>query len=370
MVTKFHQPHPLPDFSPPVRGRAITDNPAGRFEDKRKERDADAFDALLKAEEESVEKQIPTQTFRDSSRTIVTSNDSPDIGMDLTVNPYRGCEHGCVYCFARPTHEYLGMSAGLDFESKIFVKHEAAALLREKLNSRSWQPAVIFFSGITDPYQPLERKLRITRSCLEVLNEFGNPVAMISKNALVTRDVDVLGEMAQRDLVAVNLSVTTLDNKLSRAMEPRASRPDMRLRAIETLAKAGVPTGVMIGPVLPGLTDHEIPAILKAAADAGASTANYTMLRLPYGVKDLYEKWAHANFPDRAEKMLRRLREMHGGKLYDSEFGHRMRGEGKHAEQIESIFNLYRNRYGLTKPKKLSLEHFNRNAGHGQLGLF
>lgn len=367
---KFRPPHPLPGFTPPVRGRGALDNPAGRFEDKRKECEAETFDALLEAEADEADKQIPTQVFHDASRTIVTSNDSPDTGMDLTINPYRGCEHGCIYCYARPTHEYLGMSAGLDFESKIFVKHEAASLLREKLASRSWQPHVIFFSGITDPYQPLERKLKITRGCLQVLHEFGNPAALISKNHLVMRDVDILGEMATRNLVGVNLSVTTLDAKLSRVMEPRASRPEMRLRAIETLAKAGVPTGVMIGPVLPGLTDHEIPAILKAAADAGATCAGYTMLRLPYGVKDLFQHWLHEHFPDRAEKVLRRLREMHGGKLYDSDFGHRMRGEGEHADQISNLFNVCRNRYGLNQQVELSVAHFNRNGGQGQLGLF
>ncbi|HTQ99712.1 MAG TPA: PA0069 family radical SAM protein [Candidatus Acidoferrum sp.] len=367
---KIHYPHPLPDFTPPVRGRGALDNPAGRFEHKRHEADADAFDAMLDAELEQETRQIPTQVFRDQSRTIVTSNDSPDIGMDLTVNPYRGCEHGCIYCFARPTHEYLGMSAGLDFESKLFVKHDAAALLREKLSSRNWQPHVLFFSGITDPYQPLERKLKITRACLQVLNEFGNPAALISKNHLVMRDVDVLGEMAARGLVSVFLSITTLDSRLARLMEPRASRPAMRLRAIETLAKAGVPTGVMIGPVLPGLTDHEIPAILEAAADAGAGNAGYTMLRLPYGVKDLFQHWLHEHFPDRAEKVLRRLREMHGGKLYDSAFGHRMRGEGQHAEHIASVFKVYRNRYGLTRRAQLSLHHFNREAAWGQQSLF
>ncbi|HEY0963263.1 MAG TPA: PA0069 family radical SAM protein, partial [Pseudomonadales bacterium] len=330
----FRKPHELPSFSPPVRGRGALDNPAGRFEDKTHETDAETFDALLEAEAAELDRQVPTQVFRDSSRTIVTSNDSPDVGIDFTANPYRGCEHGCIYCFARPTHEYLGMSAGLDFETKIFVKHEAAALLREKFSSRSWQPHTIMFSGITDCYQPLERKLKITRACMEVLRDFGNPAALITKNHLVMRDTDIFAEMAPRDLVLVNLSITTLDASLARLMEPRASRPDMRLRAIETLAKAGVPVGVMIGPVLPGLTDHEIPAILKAAADAGAVTAGYTMLRLPYGVKDLFQSWAHAHFPDRAEKILRRLREMHGGKLYDSEFGHRMHGEGKHADQI------------------------------------
>ncbi len=366
----YNKPHPLPSFSAPVRGRGALANPSGRFEDKTHETDAETFNALLEADADIVDKQIPTQVFRDTSRTIVTSNDSPDVGMDFTINPYRGCEHGCIYCYARPTHEYLGMSAGLDFESKIFVKHDAATLLREKLGSRAWQPKVIFFSGITDPYQPLERKLKITRSCLEVLREFRNPAALISKNHLVMRDVDIFADMAARNLVHVNLSITTLDAKLARVMEPRASRPDMRLRALETLAKAGVPVGVMIGPVLPGLTDHEIPAILKAAADAGAGSAGYTMLRLPYGVKDLFQTWLHEHFPDRAEKVLRRLREMHDGKLYDSEFNHRMRGSGKHAQQIEDLFNLYRNRYGLTQFAQLATEHFDRNAGKGQLGLF
>src|SRR5687768_4741887 len=191
----YQKPHPLPDFTPPVRGRGALGNPAGRFEQKRKETEAETFDALLEAEADVAEKQIPTQIFRDASRTIISSNDSPDVGVDLTINPYRGCEHGCIYCYARPTHEYLGMSAGLDFESKIFVKHEAAALLREKLSSRGWQPRVVSFSGITDPYQPLERKLGITRSCLQVLHEFGNPAALISKNHLIMRDVDILQQM-------------------------------------------------------------------------------------------------------------------------------------------------------------------------------
>jgi DNA repair photolyase len=203
-----------------------------------------------------------------------------------------------------------------------------------------------------------------------VLRDFRNPVALISKNHLVMRDVDIFSELAARDLVAVNLSITTLDAKLARLMEPRASRPDMRLRAIETLAKAGVPVGVMIGPVLPGLTDHEIPAILKAAAAAGAQSAGYTMLRLPYGVKDLFQTWLNEHFPDRAEKVLRRLREMHGGKLYDSEFAHRIRGSGKHAEQIEELFKLYRNKYDLNRFAPLATEHFDRGAGQGQLGLF
>lgn len=366
----FRKPHSLPSFSPPVRGRGALDNPAGRFEDTTHETDAETFNALLEAEHASTERQLATQVFRDSSRTIVTSNDSPDVGVDFTVNPYRGCEHGCIYCFARPTHEYLGMSAGLDFETKIFVKYDAAALLREKFSSRAWEPRTIMFSGITDCYQPLERKLKITRACLEVLRDFRNPAAIITKNHLVMRDIDILAELAERRLILVNMSVTTLDPKLARVMEPRTSRPEMRLRAIETLSKAGVPVGVMIGPVLPGLTDHEIPAILKASADAGARTAGYTMLRLPYGVKDLFQTWLAEHFPERAEKILRRLREMHGGKLYDSEFEHRMQGAGKHAEQIADLFRLYRQRYGLNRGVELSTADFDRGAGQGQLGLF
>jgi DNA repair photolyase len=366
---KYHKPHP-PAFTPPVRGRGALDNPSGRFEQKRFETDAETFNALLEVGEEEIDQQIPTQVFRDTSRTIVTSNNSPDVGIDFTANPYRGCEHGCIYCFARPTHEYLGMSAGLDFETKIFVKHEAATLLREKLSSRSWQPQVIMFSGITDCYQPLERKLKITRACMEVLRDFGNPAVIVTKNHLVMRDVDIFPQMAARNLISISLSVTTLDARLSRLMEPRASRPEMRLRAIETLAKAGVPVSVMIGPVLPGLTDHEIPTILKAASEAGARSAGYVMLRLPYGVKDLFQNWLQEHFPDRAEKVLRRLREMHGGKLYDSEFSHRMHGSGQHADQIETMFKVYCKRYGLTKPVKLSVEHFDKGAGVGQLGLF
>lgn len=353
-----------------LSGRGALENPAGRFEPLQVEADAEAIDALLEDAKDEPPRQIKTQVFRDKSKSVISSNDSPDIGMEATLNPYRGCEHGCIYCYARPTHEYLGLSAGLDFETKIFAKPEAPRLLQEKLQSKNWEPKVIFLSGVTDPYQPLERKLKITRGCLEVLADFRNPVAFITKNHLVTRDIDILSEMAKLDLAAVNLSVTTLDRKLARVMEPRASTPPMRLKAIEQLAKAGVPVNVMIGPVLPGLTEHEMPAILEAAANAGARSAGYTMLRLPYGVKDLFQTWLHEHFPDRAEKVLNRIRSIRDGKLNNAEFGSRMRGEGFHADQISMIFDLSRKKHGLTKRTSLSVEHFRRGARDAQMSLF
>jgi DNA repair photolyase len=332
--------------------------------------DAETYDALREACPEDDEKQISTEVFRDASRTIVSTNDSPDIGMEATINPYRGCEHGCIYCYARPTHEYLGLSAGLDFETKIFAKPDAAQLLEKKLASRAWRPKTVTLSGVTDPYQPLERKLKITRGCLEVLRDFGNPAAMITKNHLVTRDIDIFKAMAAKRTIAVNISVTTLDGTLARAMEPRASRPEMRLRAIETLAREDIPVGVMIGPVLPGLTEHEIPAIIKAVADAGACSAHYTMLRLPYGVKDLFQTWLAEHYPDRAKKILNRIREMRDGKLYDGEFGTRMRGTGIQADHIGKMFDLYKKRYNLNRPVRLSTASFRRIEDREQLSLF
>lgn len=362
------KPHTFENLS----GRGALENPAGRYEPLQVEEDAEALAAIPQAEdgEEWQPRQIKTQVFRDKSKSIISTNDSPDIGMEATLNPYRGCEHGCIYCFARPTHEYLGMSAGLDFETKIFAKPDAAKLLAEKLQSPGWQPKVIFMSGVTDSYQPLERKMKITRSCLEVLHEFRNPVSFITKNHLVTRDIDILSEMAKLDLCSVNMSVTTLDRKLARLMEPRASTPPMRLKAIEQLSAAGIPVNVMIGPVVPGLTEHEIPAILEAAKKAGAVSAGYTMLRLPYGVKDLFQTWLHEHYPDRAEKVLNRIRSIRDGKLNDGEFGSRMRGEGFHATQISQIFDLMRLKFQLTKRVKLSTAHFNVKAREKQMSLF
>jgi DNA repair photolyase len=314
---------------------------------------------------------VPTRLFPDQSRTIIATNDSPDVGMEATVNPYRGCEHGCIYCYARPGHEYFGLSAGLDFESKIFVKYQAPQLLEKALQAKSWAPKTVFFSGVTDCYQPVERDLRLTRQCLEVLRDFRNPVALITKNQLVTRDIDILAEMAAWNGAYVSLSVTTLDGRLSRLMEPRASQPALRLKAVEALARAGIPVGIMIGPTIPGLTDHEIPAILKAAADAGARRAHYTMLRLPYGVKDHFQTWLQEHFPERAAKVLGHIREVRDGALYTSAFGSRMTGTGPYAEYIANMMKMFKKTYGLdTRHPPLSAAHFDRDARNPQGRLF
>lgn len=358
-----------------ARGRGSLENPVGRFEKQSRERSED--DLANQAEwdsyeEEDISGQIKTQTFPDATRTIITTNDSPDVGMEATINPYRGCEHGCIYCYARPGHEYLGLSAGLDFETKIFVKYDAPMLLAKELQAKSWQPRTIFFSGVTDCYQPLERELKITRSCLEVCREFGNPCAIVTKNQLVVRDLDILSDMAAYDAAHVSISVTSLDGRVARLMEPRASQPRLRLAAIEKLAKAGISVGVMIGPVVPGLTDHEIPAILKAASEAGATTAHYTMLRLPYSVKEHFQIWLRENFPDRAECVLSHVRDTRGGKLYESAFGVRMTGEGVYADQVADMMALFKKRYGLDKRRRrpLSIARFNRSARDSQMSLF
>ncbi|MGZ9097635.1 MAG: PA0069 family radical SAM protein [Micavibrio sp.] len=351
-------------YRPKIRGRGALENPTSRFERLAFSLEPDPDDLDGEA------KQLKTQVFRDSSRTIISTNDSPDIGMEATINPYRGCEHGCIYCYARPTHEYLGLSAGLDFETKIFAKPDAPKLLEEKLKSPSWQPKVVTLSGVTDCYQPIERSLKITRGCLEVLADFRNPVAIITKNHMVMRDIDLFQELASYDAASVNLSITTLENSLSRRMEPRASVPAMRLKAIEALAKAGVPVGIMIGPVLPGLTEHEIPAILESVASAGAQSAHYTMLRLPYGVKDIFQTWLQEHYPDRADKVLNRVRSMRDGNLNDPEFGTRMTGKGFYADQISQIFDLYKKRYHLNRRHSLSTASFRRNARDQQLSLF
>ncbi|MFP6640796.1 MAG: PA0069 family radical SAM protein, partial [Myxococcota bacterium] len=266
---------------------------------------------------------------------------------DVSLNPYRGCEHGCIYCYARPTHEYLGFSAGLDFETRLLVKTDAPELLRKKLSSKRWQPQVLGLSGVTDPYQPIERQTRLTRNCIEVLTEFRNPVDIITKSALVTRDIDLLEELARHEAVCVTLSITTLDSDLHRVMEPRAAAPSQRLRAITRLARAGIPTRVMVAPVIPGLTDHELPAILAAAAQAGARYAGYTLIRLPHVVASLFEAWIERHRPERAAKVLSRIRSIRGGRMNDSSFESRMRGRGIFAEQIEQLFRTGTRRSAL-----------------------
>jgi DNA repair photolyase len=346
-----------------IRGRGAPENPANRFEQIQYEPDPEA--------REEDEPAPRTQFFRDTTRRIIATNESPDVGFTHSVNPYRGCEHGCIYCFARPFHEYLGLSAGLDFETKIFVKDGAAELLRRELSARSWQPTPIAMSGVTDPYQPVERRLRITRGCLEVLAEFRNPVGIVTKNHLVTRDADLLGDLAGHGAAAVHISLTTLDEKLQRVMEPRTSSPARRLAAVRSLSEAGVPVGVLLAPIVPGLTDHEIPALLEAAAAAGATSAGFIPLRLPHAVAGMFERWLETHFPDRKEKVLGRIREIRGGDLYDSRYGVRMRGEGVYADHMRALFQTSRRRHGLDFERRpLSTASFRVPAAGGQMALF
>ena len=347
----------------PIHGRGAAGNPRNRFEKLSYEPDQDWSEA---------EDPAPaTQFLKDPSRSIITYNDSPDVGFDASVNPYRGCEHGCVYCYARPTHEYLGFSAGLDFETKILVKENAPDLLRRELSSTSWKPQVVAISGVTDPYQPVERRLGLTRRCLEAFLECRNPVAIVTKNYLVTRDLDVLAGLARYEAAAVFLSVTTLDGNLARIMEPRTSHPSRRLAAIEALAQAGVPAGVMVAPVIPALTDHELPSIIAAAARAGARFAGYIPLRLPHGVAPLFEQWLMQNARERKAKVLNRIRSIRGGRLNDPNFGSRMTGEGIFAKQVAAMFSLACRKAGIDGGKpNLSTAAFRRPASTAQLSLF
>jgi DNA repair photolyase len=348
--------------SNPRRGRGAQNNPKNRFTALEYVRDEEGCD-------EEIRPQV-TEVFRDTSRTIIARNNSPDVGFDASVNPYRGCEHGCIYCYARPTHEYLGFSAGLDFETKILAKMDAPVRLRQALSSPRWKPEVIAMSGVTDAYQPLERHLKLTRGCLHVLAEFRNPVSIITKNQLVTRDIDILSELARYHAASVMLSITTLDDKLRRLLEPRASHPEHRLKAIQMLSEAGIPVGVMVAPIIAGLNDVEIPAIIKAAVQAGAQRAGYTHLRLPHGVAPLFEQWLEQHMPTKKDKVLNRVRALRGGQLNEKAFGKRMRGEGIFAEQIASLFKLACRQAGLanTAPA-LSTDAFRRPAGP-QLTLF
>ena len=339
-----------------IGGRGSSHNPRNRFE-------------TLAVVPDGAPVGPATRFLKDTSRSIISYNDSPDVGFDASVNPYRGCEHGCIYCYARPTHEYLGFSAGLDFESRILVKERAPELLRRELASPRWKPQVVALCGVTDPYQPVERGLELTRGCLKVLAAFRNPVAIVTKNHLVTRDLDVLKELAARDAAVVFISVTTLDRDLCGRMEPRTSQPQLRLSAIRALSEAGIPVGVLAAPVVPALTDHELPAILAAAAEAGAACAGYSLLRLPFGVKDLFERWLEENYPDRKEKVLNRVREIRGGRLNDAGFKTRMRGQGIFAEQVEALFRTTCRKLGLTR-RTWNLSTASFRAPSDQLSLF
>jgi DNA repair photolyase len=333
-------------------GRGTLLNPSSRFDRLSFEPDLEPGPDDLVAH---------TEFFRDTTRSLITANDSPDIPFQFSINPYRGCEHGCVYCYARPYHEYLGLSAGLDFETKIFVKADAPELLRRELGRRSWKGEPLGLSGVTDCYQPAERRLGLTRRCLEVMVECRQPVGAITKSALVARDADLFGELAQHRAADVCVTITTLDESLRRALEPRAATADARLDGLARLAERGVPVGVMVAPVIPGLTDHEIPRILERAREAGASFAGFTLLRLPHGVGALFDRWLTAHVPNQREKVLGRLRQVRHGHLTDSRFGHRMSGDGPLAGLVTQLFERARERTGLlARPRPLSSAAFRR----------
>jgi DNA repair photolyase len=295
-------------------------------------------------------RRVPTQFLPDASRSVITSNASPDVPFRYSINPYRGCEHGCAYCYARPSHELLGMNAGLDFESRILVKHDAPQRLREELAHERWRGELIAISGVTDCYQPAEREFRLTRGCLEVMLEARQSLGIITKNALVLRDLDLLAPLAEQNLAHVFISLTTLDADLARTMEPRTATPAARLRAIRELSAAGVPTGVMTAPIIPGLNDQEIPALLEAAREAGAQSAGYVLLRLPLAVRPIFEDWVMRSFPDKAPRVLSLIRETRGGRLNESQFGRRMRGAGNYAQGIANTFAVFRRKFGLEGP--------------------
>jgi len=348
--------------SGPIHGRGAAINPPNRFERLHVAVDPDC------PPEERPHPQ--TQFFYDATESILAKNDSPDVGFAYGINSYRGCEHGCAYCFARPYHEYLGWSSGLDFESRILVKLRAPELLRRELSNKRWQAQPIAMSGATDCYQPAERQFRLTRGCLQVCAELRHPIFILTKNALVTRDLDVLAELARCQCIGVHVSVTTLDAGLAGRMEPRASRPAARLRAIRELSAAGIPVGVLVAPVIPGLTDHEMPAILEAAAAAGARRAGYVLLRLPFAVKDVFTRWLDDHEPLKKARILDRMRTLRTGKLYSSEWGKRMTGDGIFAEQLGAMFDVAARRAGLNQEHfALSTAHFRKPGEQLSLAL-
>ncbi len=349
------------------KGRGVKANNPNRFE--KIYIDPSSYEEFHEEDYDEHEQGAKTIYYKDFSKSVLTKNESPDLGAGYSINPYRGCEHGCVYCYARPTHEYLGFSSGLDFETKIMVKHDAPELLAAEFNKKSWQPRTIFFSGNTDCYQPAERSLGITRRCLEVFLKFRNPLVIITKNSLVRRDVDLLKELSSLNLVSVVVTITTLKKDLQSKLEPRTSTPERRLDTIEFLSSNGVKVGVNVAPIIPGLTDEEIPSIIKQSSERGARFAGRVMIRLPHSVKEIFTDWITKEYPDRAEKVLNRIREVHGGKLYDHTYGKRLTGEGVWADAISNVFESSCRKYGLNEDRlKLDKGKFRRD--NDQMSFF
>jgi DNA repair photolyase len=337
---------PIPIDKERRRGRGARSNRVGRYEKEIREHVDDGWESIAELE------PFKTEVHREFAKSIIARNDSPDVGFDQSINPYRGCEHGCIYCYARPTHAYLGLSPGLDFETQLYAKVNAPELLEQELASPGYVPKVIVIGGVTDPYQPIEREHRITRRILEVLDRTSHPVGLITKSALVMRDIDILARMAERRLARVAISVTTLDRKVARKMEPRAATPPKRLEAIRAVSAAGIPATVMVAPIVPAINDCEIERILHAAKEAGAEDAGYVLLRLPLELKELFREWLATEFPDRAARVINVLRSMHGGKDYVSEWGLRQRGSGPYAQQIAARFRL------ATERLKMNERHY------------
>ena len=364
-------PEPPKRYAPVnfVKGRGTGSNTGSRFAQWTREADLDEYDRDLDRLEAAPIKTTVTVRI---ARSIISRNNSPDIPFDLSLNPYAGCEHGCVYCYARPTHAWLGLSPGIDFETRLFAKTNAAQLLRQELSRPGYVPALIALGANTDPYQPIERKYEISRSLLEVLAEFGHPVGITTKSALVTRDIDILAKMAQKGLARVFISVGTLDPELARVMDPRAPSPQRRMEAVRKLADAGIPVGVLVSPIIPALNDKDLEAVLTTARDAGASTAGYVMLRLPLEVRDLFVQWLEAHFPLRAAHVMSLVRQMHEGRDYDASFGARMRGSGPHADLTAQRFRLAARRLGLNQDRTpLTTSHFKVPRPSGdQMALF
>jgi len=351
----------------PPKGRGATINPEGRFESRVRESVDDDWDTQPDEELPKLE----TTVTEEIAKSIIARNESPDVGFNQSINPYRGCEHGCIYCYARPTHAYLNLSPGLDFETKLFAKVNAAELLREELSHPGYQCDVIALGANTDPYQPIEREFRITRQILEVLAECEHPVGIATKSSMVERDLDLLAPMAQQRLAHVFVSITTLDHEIARRLEPRAAAPQRRLQTIKTLSEAGVPCGVLVAPVIPVLTDSAVEKVLEAAREAGATMAGYVLLRLPYEVKDLFKAWLEEHYPLKASHVMSRVRDMRGGKEYDPEFGSRMRGEGKFAELLAKRFKVACQRLGFNRNREsLDTARFRPPQRGGQMALF